>query len=63
MIPAMPGPAIVAPLAVIPRTTFPAGNRWSGKRLGIIAPDAGPPNASLTPIKTTMPPRIQIEKF
>ena len=63
MIPAMPGPMIVDVRFAIPCATFPAGSNESGKMLGMIAPDAGPPKASLTPIKTTMPPRIHIEIF
>ena len=61
MTPAIPGPAIVAAFVEMPRKTFPAGSRWSGKMLGIIAPTAGPPKASLTPIKTTIKPKIQNE--
>ena len=47
----------------MPLATFPEGSEWSGSRLGIIALEAGPPNASLTPMSTTMAPRIHIELF
>ena len=63
MTPAIPGPAIMEPFRAIPRNTLPAGSNRSGRRLGMIAPDAGPPNASLTPMRTTIAPRISIETF
>ena len=57
--PPRPGPTMVPIFPTSPFATFPAGSKWSGKRLGTIAEPAGAPNESPRPIRNTKRPIAQ----